>query len=132
VVRYHVGGILSALTVLKEHWGPVGRDLAAAGWVWDDVCDRLPLDQFIAFVVYAPPSTAVFHVKHDGWDANTHKITDLIQWVKMLISLNTGDPQKAYDELGPESRPGSKSVEPPKPMTIGEYMTKVPERFGGD
>lgn len=117
------GGILSALLILKDHWGAVGRDLAVAGYAWDEICsDRLPLDQFVAFVVYSPPGTAVFHRVNDGWDANTHKITDLIEWIKMSLCVHAENPQAAYDQLGADRRPGQVAVEQPKPMTIGDYM----------
>ena len=133
MVRDVVGGIFGALTVLRDHWGAVGRDLADAHYRWDDICtDVLPLDQFIAFVLYAPPGTAVFHVVNDGWDATTHKVSDLIQWVKVLISMGTADPQKAFDALGADQRPGMEpEVQEPQHITIGEYM-RLAGMDGGD
>lgn len=128
-----VGGILGALTVLKDHWGPVGRDLASHRYRWEDVCtDVLPLDQFIQLVVYAPPGTAVFHVVNEGWEATTHKVSDLIEWIKILLCTNAENPEAAYEQLGRDLRPGAK-VEPPQrqQITIGEYM-KLAGLDGGE
>jgi hypothetical protein len=45
---HHGGGILSALLILKDHWGAVGRDLAVADTRGTkSVARRLPLDQFV-------------------------------------------------------------------------------------
>lgn len=132
MVRDFSGGILSALSILKNHWGAVGRDLAVSGFVWDEICtDRLPFDQFIAFVLYAPPGTAVFHRLHEGWDATTHKVSDLIEWVKMLVCVNAENPQDAYRQLGPERRPGVVEAAKPAVMTVGEYM-KLSGLDGGE
>jgi hypothetical protein len=123
VAWHHGGGILSALHILKDHWGAVGRDLAHAHYTWNQICtDTLPLDQFIAFVVYAPPGTAVFHKLFEGWTADTYKLAELIEWNQMLLSINAEDPQHAFDQLPKQQRPGQKPPEPEKHMTIGEYM----------
>jgi hypothetical protein len=132
VVGDDVGGILGALKVLDEHWGPVGRDLADAHYTWDDVCtDRLPLDQFVQFVIYAPPGTAVFHVINEGWEATTHKVSDLIEWMKISLCINAEDPKAAYEQLGRDLRPGAKAEAPQQQMTIGEYM-KLANLEGGE
>lgn len=119
------GGILSALRIFTEHEGAVGRDLAHAHWTWDDVWSgRFPFDQFIHFIVYAPAGTAVFHVLNHGWTADTHKVVDLIQWVKMLIAANSAEPEGVYRNLGEEWRPGQE-VEAEQFMTVGEYMKRA-------
>lgn len=82
----------------------------------------MPWQQFVEFVLYAGPGTAVFHRLHDGWDANTHKITDLIEWVKMSICAQAEDPERAYKSLGADTRPGQVKAEETPMMTIGEYM----------
>lgn len=123
MVGYFAGGILGALLILKDHWGAVGRDLAVAGYTWDEICGpRLPFGQFVAFVVYSPPDSAVFFRLHEGWNATTHKVSDAIEWLKMLVCVNAENPQKAYEDIGPERRPGVVEAEKPPVMTIGDYM----------
>lgn len=63
----------------------------------------------------------MFHALNEGWTIDTHKITDLIQWVKMLISANSQDPERVYRELGVEQRPGQQQTDETA-MTVGEYM----------
>jgi len=93
--------------------------------VWSE---RLPFDQFVQFVVYAPPGTAVFHKLHEGWSSDTHKITDLIEWTKTLMCINAPDEEtmrRSREKLGFDWRPGDPipdAVEKPKQMTIADYM----------
>lgn len=126
MVRAASGGILGALRILIEHEGAVGRDLAAAHWTWADVwSETLPFDQFVQFVVFAPPGTAVFHKLNQGWTTDTHKITDLIELTKMLVCANAEDPKSAYEKFDRDWRPGDPipgSVEQPEQMTIADYM----------
>lgn len=120
---WHVGGgILGALQILNKHWGAVERDLAAAHWSMQAFLEELPLSQFISFVLYAPPGTAVFHLLNEGWEATTHKVTDLIEWTKMLLCTNAEDPEKAWDRMPREDRPGSIPKETEPVLTIGDYM----------
>jgi hypothetical protein len=97
----------------------------------DDFLESMPLSAFVAFVLYSPPGTAVFHLLHEGWDANTHKLTDLIEWVKMLLCTNFGDPEAAYESLGREKRAGVEQPPEEPKMTIGDYM-KLAGLEGGD
>lgn len=124
MVRFQCGGILGALHIFCKHEGAVKRDLLSAGYTLDDVwSEKFPLDHFAAFIAYSPPGSAVFHILNEGWDATAHKISDLIEWVKMLCCTHSEDPQRAYDSLEKERRPGQrKPVEPKHQMTIGDYM----------
>lgn len=122
VGQHFSGGILGALKLLQDHWGAVGRDLAQAHWTWNDIGDGLPFDQFVQMVMYAPPGTAVFHAVNEGWTADTHKVTDLIEWVKLLVCANTQDPESAVRQLEKDPRPGVPKQEQSKVMTVGEYM----------
>lgn len=116
------GGILGALQLLREHWGPVGRDLAAAGWAWTDIGERLPWQQFVQFVVYAPPTTALYHVINEGWTPETHRLTDLVDIGTLLLWAKTKDAQDNINRPEPLYRPGVQK-EPELPvMTIGDYM----------
>jgi hypothetical protein len=79
VVEHHGGGILALFNILKEHWGAVERDLQACGYTINDVItDRMPLSGFVHFVVYAPVGTAIFHMVNEGWTADTHQLTSLL------------------------------------------------------
>lgn len=125
MVRYFGGGILGALHILKEHWGAVERDLAAAHWSMADMLAQLPLSQFISFVLYAPPGTAVFHLLNEGWTATTHKVTDLIEWTKMQLCTSAEDPERAWDQMKrehPSYRPGQDTTTDEPTMTVGDYM----------
>jgi hypothetical protein len=83
---------------------------------------EMPLAAFVSFVLYSPPSTAVFHCINEGWTADTHKISDLIEWIKMLLCTNAENPEQAWEQLDRERRPGMVEPEKPPQMTIGEYM----------
>lgn len=125
--EHDCGGILGALRVLEDHWGPVGRDLAACRYTWDDVCtDVLPLDQFVQFVVYAPPGTAVFHVVNEGWTADTHQLTSLIEVAQVLLWSKTKDALEKHPRNFPEPlyRPGSKAqqVSNEPAFTVEDYL----------
>jgi hypothetical protein len=126
VVEHHGGGILALFSILKDHWGAVGRDLAAARWTWDQACYDLPFHQLVEFVVYSPPGTAIFHVLNDGWDANTHRLTDLLDVSALAMWLNTKDAQERHPQHRPEpsKRPGKQAeVAAPEPfMTVADYM----------
>jgi hypothetical protein len=67
----------------------------------------------------------VFHAVNDGWTADTHKITDLIEWVKLLACANTQDPEAAVRQLERDPRPGTPIQQQSRVMTIGEYMKRV-------
>lgn len=122
VGQHDGGGILGALHILKDHWGAVGRDLACAGYTWDDVAAKLPWDQFVSFVLYAPPGTATFHLVNGGWTADTHQLATLVEIQAWAAWTKT---QAAHDgELPPDfsqERPGQAKRQAPV-MTIGDYM----------
>lgn len=84
--------------------------------------ERLTWQQFVEFVVYSPPTSAVYTILNEGWEATTHKVSDLIEWVKMLLCANAEDPQKAYNSLERDKRPGQTPANTEPPMTIGDYM----------
>jgi hypothetical protein len=70
----------------------------------------------------------VYYKLHEGWTPDTHKITDLIEWIKTLMCTNAGskeEAQRAREELGLDRRPGDppRVQEPEAPhMTIAEYI----------
>lgn len=122
MVRHDSGGILGALLVLKDHWGPVGRDLAASGWAWTDVGERLPWQQFVEFVVYSPPTSAVYTIVNEGWTPDTHRLTDLVDIGALLLWSKTKEAQEDRGRPDPLPRPGTENAEAAPVMTIGDYM----------
>lgn len=116
---------------LKDHWGAVGRDLIVAGYTWDDVgSERLPIPEFVSFVAYAPPGTAMFYQRNQGWTTNDHLQAQAIDALNYLAWAKTTDAQRKNPQHRPEPipRPGMKRAES-KPserlMTIAEYAAKV-------
>jgi hypothetical protein len=119
--------------ILKDHWGAVGHDLTVAGHTWDDIgSDRLPVDQFISFVVHSPPGTAIFHQRSEGWTTNDHLQAQAIDALNYLAWAKTVDAQSKYPKHRPEPipRPGMDCPKPAaaqtdRPMTVAEYAAKA-------
>jgi hypothetical protein len=127
VGEHHGGGILALFNILKEHWGAVERDLQSCGYTINDVItDRMPLSGFVHFVVYAPVGTAVFHMLNEGWTADTHQLTTLIDVANALFWSKTEDARQKFPQHKPEPlpRPGTKTVveEQVPDMTVEEYL----------
>jgi hypothetical protein len=128
VVEHHGGGIFALFNILKDHWGAVERDLQSCGYTINDVItERMPLSGFVHFVVYAPVGTAVFHMLNEGWTADTHQLTTLIDVANALFWSKTQDAQEKNPrhKPKPQPRPGwAKDVaEPEVPeMTIEDYL----------
>jgi hypothetical protein len=130
------GGILKLLSILKDHWGAVERDLAASGWTWNDVGDRLPFSQFVSFAVYAPAGTAVFTRVNEGWDATAYLLADLIDINHLLLWSKTKDAHEdpPRNQPKPVHRPGmAVEVEEPKfTMTVEDYLRLSGSEGGSD
>lgn len=128
VVEHHGGGILALFNILKDHWGAVERDLQSCGYTINDVItERMPLSGFVHFVVYAPVGTAVFHMVNEGWTADTHQLTTLIDVANALFWSKTKDAQEKFPSHRPEPspRPGhaKRDAAPEVPeMTVEEYL----------
>lgn len=128
------GGILGALGVLKDHWGAVERDLAAAHWSMAEFLEQLPFSAFISFIMHSPPTSAVFHEKHKGWTVNDHLQAQSIDALNLLVWSKTVDAQEKNPKHRPKPipRPGMEAVveEKRKSMTVGEYQKRLEERRG--
>lgn len=122
---YRAGGIVALTGILREHWGPVGGDLARAHWTWDDVGDGLPFSQFVQMVVYAPPGTAVYFAKNKGWTPDTYKLTDIGDGINWLIWAKTEDGMEGRNRPEPLWRPGDPIPEEQPTTTIRDYMRLV-------
>jgi hypothetical protein len=127
-------------SILKEHWGAVGHDLTAAGYTWDDIgSERLPVDQFLSFVVYAPPGTAVYFRRSEGWTVNDHLLAQAVDALNYLAWAKTTDAQRKTPRNRPEPvpRPGMKqppaqSSSPQRSMTVAEYAAKAGIKINWD
>jgi hypothetical protein len=128
VVEHLGGGILALFNILKTHWGAVERDLQSCGYtIHDVITDRMPLSGFVHFVVYAPVGTSVFHMLNEGWTADTHQLTSLIDAANWLVWSKTKDAQEKFPQHKPEPspRPGSPKaavVQEVPDMTVEEYL----------
>lgn len=101
-----------------------------AGYAWADVgTARLPFDQFVSFVMHAPPGTAVFNERHQGWTVTDYLLVDALELLDVLLCTKTKDPKKAINRLKPRWRPGQKTVKQLKQdttaMTVEEYVKRT-------
>jgi len=99
-----------------------------AGYAWADVGKRLPFDQFVSFVMHAPPGTALFNERHHGWTVTDHLLVDLIEVTDILLCTKTKDPQKAIRKLKPRYRPNaqpSKKADAAQVMTVADYVKRT-------
>lgn len=99
-----------------------------AGVHLSDWCtDRLQFHELFALINFSPPGTAIFHVLNEGWDANTHRLTDLLDVSALAMWLNTADAHEKSPKYRPTpaERPGiqAEMVAPEPHMTVEQYMT---------
>ena len=140
--RHRVVGIAALVDALRNHWGAVGRDLAAYGYTWDDVgSERLPIGQFVSFVAYSPPGTALFHQRNKGWTTGDHLLAQAVDALNMLAWFYSADSRKKVPKHRPEPTPrpgmqvrpqqqqspssGPPNVMEPKVMTVAEYLERT-------
>lgn len=77
-------------------------------------------------VVYPTPGTALYYAMHEGWDRNTHKLTQLVDLAKWLCwSKSTAAQDNPNDPPDPEWRPGDPLPEERPTTTIRDYMRLV-------
>lgn len=76
-------------------------------------------------VVYPTPNTAVYYATHQGWDRNTHKLTQLVDRANWLIWSKTEDGLNNRNRPEPEWRPGDPIPEQQPVTTIRDYMRLV-------
>ena len=86
----------------------------------------MPFDQFVQMVVYTPPGTAVYYFTHEGWDRNTHKLTQLVEAANWLVWAKSEAAERdPHSPPPPEWRPGDPIPEQKPVMTIGQYMERA-------
>lgn len=110
------------------------RDLLQAGYCLTDVGTRLTLSQFVHFVVYSPPGTAVYHKVHEGWTVNDHLLAQVLDAVRQQVWMQTVDALKPPElqEFRPQltPRPGVvyRSVaREPDGLTVNDYLQRIGE-----
>lgn len=86
--------------------------------------EKLSAEEFCAFVNYAPPPTAVFQAKHQGWGVGEYLLANVVDSLNDLFWAKTeaahDDPPHGRPDRIP--RPGQQAEEPEQVMTIGQYM----------
>ena len=112
-------------SVLDEHWGAVGRDLAMAHYTWADVGHALPFDQFLSFIFHAPQGTALYHERNKGWTVTDHLLTDLLETQDWLMWTKTKAGRENKKRPKRRPRPGTEQQEKAdakQAMTVEEYV----------
>jgi len=79
----------------------------------------MPLSGFVAFVLHAPPGTAVFHEQHEGWTISDHLSAQQIDLLSMLLWAKTVDGQANKTVRSGFRVRDAVEEQPEKPMTIG-------------
>ena len=126
---------MALLDALIDHWGAVQRDLLTAGLRWDDLgTGRLSLGELAYFVNYAPPGTALYHMKHKGFTTITHLMAMAVDELRVQTWLNTADAQEdpANQQYRPRPipRPGVVYVDPDEDtggdkLTVESYLARI-------
>jgi Family of unknown function (DUF5361) len=100
-----------------------------AGFTWADIgTARLPFDQFVSFVMHAPPGTALYHAFGRGWTVTDHLLTDALEMLDWLAWTKTEDGQHKPPRKRPKRRPRpgeeTQKKQAHQQMTVGEYMER--------
>lgn len=104
-----------------------------SGFRFADVdTDKLSFGEFKSFVLYAPPGTAVFHYRNQGWTLGDHLAAvqlDALNWLKWA---KTVDGQRNRNQPEPTPRPGmqqpkSEDETSPFTVTVEDYLRMVAE-----
>lgn len=84
--------------------------------------------------MHAPPGTAIYHERHEGWTVTDYLMTDALEILDWLAWTKTTDAQEKIAKKKPTSRlrPGTKhgakkkmQDSADKPMTVAEYVAKT-------
>jgi hypothetical protein len=93
----------------------------------------LPFDVFKSFVLYAPPGTAVFHHRNQGWLVGDHLAAFQLDVLNRLWWAKTVDGQKDVNRPAPTPRPGTPETgaaeddSSPFTVTVEDYLRMVAE-----
>lgn len=85
----------------------------------------MSFDEFMSFVLYAPPGTSVFHLRNEGWTVGDHLAAFQLDVLNDLYWARTEDGPKGINR--PERTPRPTVPEPDKPPEEGEesFVTTV-------
>ncbi len=132
--QHDSGGIHALQHTLDNYLGAVERDLLQAGYSFTDVGTRLTLSQFVHFVVYSPPGTAVYHKIHEGWSVTDHLLAQVLDSVRQQVWMHSMDALKPPElqEFRPQAtpRPGvvyRPAVREPDGLTVNDYLQLIGE-----
>jgi len=112
----------------------VERDLLRAGYCLDDVGTRLTFSQFVHFVIYSPPGTAVYHKVHQGWTVGDHLLAQMLDTLRQQVWMQTMDAMKPPELQEfrplPTPRPGvvyQTVAREPEGLTVSDYLQRIGE-----
>ncbi|WNM74110.1 tail assembly chaperone [Mycobacterium Phage Nergal] len=130
-----VGGILALIDTLAEHRGAVQRDLLDKGLRYDDELgaeDGRPLSfsDLATWVTYAPPNTAIFHARSEGWTRGDHFAAlswDELRWLTWSKTEDAMKPAELQEfRPTPTPRPGVEYAAPEPvddgKLTVADYL----------
>jgi hypothetical protein len=95
------------------------------------------VDQFVNFVAYAPPGTALFHERNRGWTTSDYLTAQMVDALNYLVWAKSADAHSKHPKHRPQPipRPGLIAVqqqqqrqEQPvedKPMTVADYLQRT-------
>jgi hypothetical protein len=80
--------------------------------------------------MHAPPGTALYHERNEGWTVAEHLMTDLLEVQDWVAWTKTVDAQQKTPRKKPKprQRPGRKAgaADPAdKPFTVADYVKKT-------
>lgn len=93
----------------------------------------MSFDEFTNFVLYAPPGSATFHYRNQGWTVGDHLSAFQLDVLNHLWWAKTADGHKGINRPPPTLRPTT--VVQPQPededsgfvMTVEDYVRMVAE-----
>jgi len=104
--------------VVGNHWSAVVRDVLDLGFRAKDIFTELTLEEMLAVVISAPPSSAVRHALDSGWSREAHLLANLTEQRAGLTDL-----AEPYARPGLEQRPPAAA--PQHPVSNGVLQSDV-------
>ena len=91
------------------------------------------MDQFVSFVAYAPPGTALFHERNRGWSTADYLTAQMVDALNYLVWAKSADAHSKHPKHRPPPIPRpvmivaqqAHPVEDDKPMTVAEYAKRI-------
>lgn len=86
--------------VVGRHWPAVVRDVLALGYRVSDIFSTLTLEELLAVVIAAPPSSSVRTALDAGWSREAHLLANMQEQRAGLTDLS-----EPYERPGVERAP---------------------------